>query len=145
MGVIAMPGAVWTVVPQANMVVRIDPATNHKSVFHFDYPPCAYLAADESTVWATGGGCADVLGRLTVRTREVTKLVEPHPIGLRLAFGRVWVAALAAGNLDQIDRATNQIVARLPIGGHPIHLAVGFNSLWLLDGDGRLLRIEPTR
>jgi DNA-binding beta-propeller fold protein YncE len=143
MGVIAALGAVWTVVPQANMVIRIDPATNDKSVFHLDYPPCAYLAADASTVWSAGGACADVLGRLTVRTRQVTKLVEPHPIGLRIAFGRVWVAALAAGNLDQIDRATNQIVARLPIGGHPIHLAVGFGSLWLLDGDGRVLRIKP--
>lgn len=145
MGVITAVDAVWTVVPQANALIRIDAATNHKVVFQLDYPPCAYLAAGERTVWSTGGACADVVGRLDVRTRKVTKLVEPHPIGLRIAFGRVWVVSLAAGNLDQIDRATNQIVARLPIGGHPIHLAVGFGSLWLLDGDGRVLRINPAR
>ena len=78
------------------------------------------------------------------RTRQ-TKLAEPHPIGLALAFGRVWVASLAAGNVDQLDRRTNQIVARLPIGGIPIQLAVGFGSLWVLDGNGRILRIQPTR
>ncbi|MDX6540536.1 MAG: virginiamycin lyase [Gaiellales bacterium] len=144
MGVIAAAGAVWTVVPQANQVVRIDPATNAKTVFKVDFPPCAYLAADERTVWATGGGCGDVVGRIDLRTQAPAKLVEPHPIGLRLAFGRVWVVSLAAANLDQLDRSTKQIVARLPVGGHPIHLAVGFGSLWVLDGEGRVLRIQPT-
>ena len=54
------------------------------------------LDADESTVWSTGGACADVVGRIDVRTHGLRKLVEPHPIGLKLAFGHVWVASLAA-------------------------------------------------
>jgi virginiamycin B lyase len=145
MGVIAAAGAVWTVTPQANMAIRIDPATNEKTVFRLGYPPCAYIAADESTVWTTGGACADVVGRFDVRTHGLTKLVEPHPIGLKIAFGHVWVVSLAAANVDQIDQLTNQVVARLPVGGHPIHLAVGFGSLWVLDGDGRILRVQPTR
>jgi virginiamycin B lyase len=145
MGVIAAGGAVWTVLPQANMAVRIDPATNEKAVFRLGYPPCAYVAADENAVWSTGGGCADVVGRLDVRTHSLTKLVEPHPIGLKIAFGNVWVVSLAAANVDQIDQLTNQVVTRLPVGGHPIHLAVGFDSLWVLDGDGRILRVQPTR
>ncbi len=144
MGVIAAAGAVWTVVPQANMVVRIDPATNEKTVFRLGYPPCGYIAADENAVWSTGGGCADVVGRFDVRTHGLTKLVEPHPIGLKIAFGRVWVVSLAAANVDQIDQLSNQVVSRLPVGGHPIHLAVGFDSLWVLDGDGRILRVQPT-
>jgi YVTN family beta-propeller protein len=145
MGVIAAGGVVWVVVPQANSVVRIDPETNEKTVFKLDFPPCAYLDADESSVWSTGGACADVVGRIDVRTHGLTKLVEPHPIGLKIAFGHVWVVSLAAGNIDQIDLRTNQVVARLPIGGHPIHLAVGFDSLWVFDGDGRILRVQPTR
>ena len=145
MEVIAAGGVVWAVVPQGNSVVRIDPETNEKTVFKLDFPPCAYLDADESTVWSTGGACADVVGRIDVRTHGLTKLVEPHPIGLKLAFGHVWVASLAAGNVDQIDRRTDQVVARLPVGGLPIHLAVGFGSIWVLDGGGRILRIQPTR
>ena len=145
MAVIAAGGAVWVVVSQGNEVVRIDPATNGTTIFRLDYPPCAYLDADEGTVWSSGGACADVVGRIDVRTHGVTKLVEPHPIGLRIAFGRVWVVSLAAGNVDQIDRRTEQIVARLPVGGHPIYLAVGFGSVWVLDGGGRMLRIQPLR
>jgi streptogramin lyase len=85
------------------------------------------------------------VGRFDVRSHSLTKLVEPHPIGLKIAFGHVWVVSLAAANVDQIDQLTNQVVARLPVGGHPIHLAVGFGSLWVLDGDGRILRVQPTR
>lgn len=138
-------GAVWVVVPQANMVVRIDPATNQKTAFKLDYPPCAYLDADTSALWSTGGACADVVARIDVRTHGVTKLVEPHPIGVKIAFGHVWVASLAAANVDQLDQRTNHVVARLPVGGHPIYLAAGFGSIWVLDGDGRILRIQPTR
>ena len=54
MGVIAAAGAVWTILPQANMAVRIDPATNEKTVFRLGYPPCGYIAADENAVWSTG-------------------------------------------------------------------------------------------
>jgi virginiamycin B lyase len=143
MGVIVAAGAVWTVVPQANMAVRVDPATKRKTAFRLGYPPCAYLAANAVAVWTTGGACADVVGRFDVRTHDLTKLVEPHPIGLKIAFGHVWVVSLDAANVDQIDPLTNQVVARLPIGGHPIHLAVGFGSLWVLDGDGRILRVQP--
>jgi YVTN family beta-propeller protein len=145
MGVSVAGGAVWVVVPQGNVVVRIDPATNEKTVFKLDYPPCAYLDADTRALWSTGGACADVVARIDLRTHGLTKLVEPHPIGIKIAFGHVWVVSLAAANVDQIDQRTNQIVARLPVGGHPIHLATGFGSVWVLDGDGRILRIQPTR
>jgi DNA-binding beta-propeller fold protein YncE len=143
MGVTVAGGAVWVVVPQANMLVRIDPANNQKTIFKLDYPPCAYVDADATTAWSTGGACADVVGRIDVRTHALRKLVEPHPIGLKVAFGRVWVASLAAANVDQIDRRTHQVVARLPVGGFPIHLAVGFGSVWVLDGAGRILRLQP--
>ena len=144
MGVIAAGGVVWVVVPQANSVVRIDPATNEKTVFKLDFPPCAYLDADESTVWSTGGACADVVGRLDVRTHGLTKLVEPHPIGLKIAFGHVWVVSLAAGNVDQIDRA--QIRSWHDCRRWPpdpprgrIRLPLGARRR------GRILRVQPTR
>ena len=137
MEVIAAGGVVWAVVPQGNSVVRIDPETNEKTVFKLDFPPCAYLDADESAVWSNGWSLR--------RCRRPHRCAHPRPdetrrappIGLKLAFGHVWVASLAAGNVDQIDRRTDQVVARLPVGGLPIHLAVGFGSIWVLDGGGR--------
>jgi hypothetical protein len=36
-------------------------------------------------------------------------------------------------------------VARLPVGGNPVRLAVGFGSVWVNDDNGRVLRIQPQR
>ena len=38
---------------------------------------------------------------------------------------------------------TRKIVARLPVRGVPISLAVGFGSVWVGDDTGRVLRIKP--
>jgi YVTN family beta-propeller protein len=145
MGVWAAGGAVWVAVPNGNALARIDPATNHKTVIKLDFPPCAFVDADESTVWSAGGGCADVVARIDVNTSKLAKLVEPHPIGLAIAFGNVWVAALGSHNIDQIDLQTNEVVARLPVNGAPIQLLAGFGSVWVHDDQGRVLRIAPRR
>jgi YVTN family beta-propeller protein len=145
MGVWVAGGAVWVAVPKGYMLARIDPATDHTTVVNLDYPPCAFLDADESTVWSAGGGCADIVARIDVRTSRLTKLVVPHPIGLKLAFGNVWVASLGSRTIDQIDPRTNQVVARLPVSGAPIQLLAGFGSVWVHDDQGRVLRIAPQR
>jgi streptogramin lyase len=62
-----------------------------------------------------------------------------------VAFGSVWVAVLGSSNVDQIDPNTGRLVARLPIGGVPVRLAVGFGSVWVNDDNGRVLRIQPER
>ncbi|HET6171786.1 MAG TPA: hypothetical protein VFD90_04225 [Gaiellales bacterium] len=145
MDVIAAGRAVWVVVSQGNRLIRVDPATNDTTVINVDYPPCAGLVADESTVWSAGGDCADVVARIDQRTKTVKKLFEPHPIGLAAAFGTIWVANLRSHNVDQLDRRTHHVVARLPVGGIPIHIRFGFGSLWMHDDEGRILRIDPVR
>ena len=145
MGLIAAHGAVWVAVPNANRMVRVDPATNALTAMaRLPYPPCGYLAAaDKSTVWSASGGCADLVTRIDARTRMLTaKLVEPHPVGLALAFGSVWVAVLGSRNVDQLDPRTGRLVARLPVGGLPVRLGVGFGSVWVNDDAGRVLRID---
>jgi hypothetical protein len=44
--------------------------------------------------------------------------------------------------VDQIDPRTGRLVARLPVGGIPVRLGVGFGSVWVNDDAGRVLRIE---
>ncbi len=145
MSVIAAGGAVWVAVPNANTLARIEPATNLVTeTVKLLYPPCGFLAADASAVWSAGGGCGDVVARIDPGTKKVTaKLDEPHPVGLWLAFGTVWVAVLGSSSVDQLDPPTGQLVARLPVGGTPVRLAVGFGSVWVNDDDGRVLRISP--
>jgi len=66
-------------------------------------------------------------------------------VGLGLAFGSVWVAVLGSANVDQIDPRTGRLVERLPVGGIPVRLAVGFGSVWVNDDRGHVLRIQPQR
>jgi YVTN family beta-propeller protein len=137
--------AVWAAVPNANKVVQIDPATNSViAAVKLPYCPEAFLAADERSVWSAGGGCADVVGRIDSRTKKLmAKLAEPHPVGLALAFGSVWVAVIDSANVDQLDPQTGRLIARLHVGGTPVRLAVGFGSVWVNDDNGRVLRIQP--
>ncbi len=68
---------------------------------------------------------------------------EPHPVGLALAFGSVWVAAIDSADVDQIDPRTGRLVARLHVNGTPVRLGAGFGSVWVNDDTGRVLRIQP--
>ena len=45
--------------------------------------------------------------------------------------------------IDRVNLRTRKIVARLPVRGVPISLAVGFGSVWVRDDTGRVLRIKP--
>jgi YVTN family beta-propeller protein len=146
MTVTAGVDAVWVAVPNFNALVKIDPDTNKvASTVKVPYSPCAFLVADEAAVWSAGGGCGDVLARVDARTSRLTATVEgePHPIGLALEFDSLWVAALRSASVDRIDPDTGLIVARLPVGGRPIRLAVGFGAVWVNDEGDRVLRIEP--
>ena len=147
MSLIAVHRALWVAVPNANRLVRVDPATRKVvATVKLPYAPCAFLVADESGVWSAGGGCADAVGRIDPRTRALTsRLYEPHPVGLGLAFGSVWVADLDSADVDQIDPRTGRLAARLRVGGTPVRLAVGFGSIWVNDDRGRVLRIQPQR
>jgi YVTN family beta-propeller protein len=146
MGLIAAHGVVWVAVPNANRLVRIDPATNTvTATVRLPYPPCGFLAAgDARTIWSAGGGCADLVARIDARTKSVTaKLAEPHPVGLALAFGTVWVAVLGSTNVDRLDPRTGRLVARLRVGGVPVRLGVGFGSVWVNDDGNAVVRIRP--
>jgi virginiamycin B lyase len=146
MGVTAGHGSVWVAVPNGNRIVRLDPATNAvTATVKLPYCPGASLAVDKTAVWSAGGGCGDVVARVDPRTNRLIPPLqrEPHPVGLRLAFGSVWVAVLDSANVDRIDPLTGRIVARLRVGGKPIRLAVGFGSVWVNDDLGRVLRIKP--
>jgi YVTN family beta-propeller protein len=145
--VIASPRAVWVALPNGNSIVHVDPATNSVvATARIGYPPCGFLAADETGVWSAGGCGGDVVARIDSRKNTLTaKVAEVYPEGLAVAFGSIWVAAPGSGNVDQIDPQSGRLVARLHIVGLPVRLGVGFGSIWVNDDFGRVLRIKPQR
>jgi virginiamycin B lyase len=147
MGITASPSGIWVAIPNEHALVRIDPITR-KPTETVELPYCdlGFIVADSSTVWSDGGSCAAVVGRVEQRARRLTaKLYEPHPVGLGLASGSVWVAVLDTGDIDRIDPVTARVTARLHVGGVPVRLAVAFGSVWVEDDNGRVLRLQPLR
>jgi virginiamycin B lyase len=147
MALAAGAGAVWASLPERNMVVRIDPATNAVAArVRLSEPPCGFLVADSRTVWSGGDHCAARVVRIDPKTNRQSGTVGKAlvaPLGLALGFGSLWVADLDAKAIDRINPRTARVVARLPVGGHPVRLAIGFGSVWVRDDAGRVLRIKP--
>jgi YVTN family beta-propeller protein len=144
--VTAGDGALWVSVASQDTLVRMDPATNQVTArIHVSAEPCAFLAADSRSVWASGGHCSPTITRVDPRRQRETQVVrgEIAPIGLSLGFGSPWVADIERKTIDRVDPRTGHVVARLPVGGIPIRLAVGFGSVWVRDDTGRVLRIRP--
>jgi virginiamycin B lyase len=146
MNLFAGTDAVWVALPAGYRIVRIDSRTNKvaASIKLGHFMPCGFVAADRSAVWAAGAVCTDAVARIDPRAKRVTaELAEPHPVGVALAFGSLWVAVFGSSDLDRIDPRTGQVVARLHVGGYPVRLGVGFGSIWVNDDKGRVLRIQP--
>lgn len=147
MSLVAVPHGVWVGVSNANELVRVDATTNAVvETVKLPYCPVGFLLAVGTAVWSAGGACADVVGRIDARTKRLTARVpEPHPVGLALAGGAVWVAVLDSANVDQLDPRTGRLVGRLHVGGVPVRLAVGFGSVWVNDDNGFVVRLQPQR
>jgi len=148
MAVTAGAGAVWASLPSLHSIVRIDPATNEVVArVRLTGQPCAFLAADETGVWAAGGHCVSAVMGLNPRTNGAGRAVHgvAAPIGVAVGFGSLWVADLDARQIERVNVRTGRIVARLSLRGLPVRLAVGFGSLWVRDDSGRVLRIRPER
>jgi YVTN family beta-propeller protein len=151
---IASAHAVWVALANGNHIVHIDPATNGVvATAKVGFPPCGFLAADETDVWFTdpcsggtpsaGKAAPDVVARVDRRTNRLTsRLADAGPTGVQVAFGSVWVAT-SAGTIDQIGPRSGRLVARLHVNGSPERLGVGFGSVWVSDDFGRVLRIQP--
>lgn len=138
-------GKLWVAVPNGDEIVGIDPTTNQiVTRLKLPYSPCGFVAADRNDVWSAGGGCADTVGQIDIRTKKLTATVdEPHAVGLALASGSVWAAVIDSADLDRIDRNTGRLIGRLHLGGDPVRASVGFDSIWVNDDNGRVLRIQP--
>jgi YVTN family beta-propeller protein len=140
-------GSIWVAVPNLGSVVRVDPRTNAvAATIHLSGEPDGFLAADARAVWVAGAHAATVVWRIDPRANRSSGAVKGAlvaPIGLALGFRSLWVADLDAKTIDRVNPNTGRMIARLPVGGYPVRITVGFGSVWVRDDTGRVLRIKP--
>ena len=147
----ATDAAVW--VASGRAIVRIDPATN-EVVARVDIGDrtATAVAADATAVWAlavaTPSADLDEWTGSIIRVDPASNTIVAdislgsHPVGyldeLRLGAGSVWVLGIRwdestndefGSDLIRVDPASNEIVARIPVGG--VHMAVGTDEVWV--------------
>jgi hypothetical protein len=140
--------AVW--VASSGLLERIDPATN-TVVASVELPnkSISAITADDAAVWVVmigddGGQPTGVLVRIDTATNEVAAEIPlgPEVAGyedeVMLGAGSVWVLSVQwfeeedaehGSDLIRIDPATNQVAARIPVGG--FHMVMGTDEVWV--------------
>jgi hypothetical protein len=139
------PGAVWVGNHHGGAIVRVDPNTNAVvASIPWSGPTLGgvyHMAADGSTVWATGSRTTDAT-EIDAATNSIVRRV-PVPNGtcggIDVDSSSVWVASgfdqpypcwqQTNWGVSRIDRSTGR-VTRLDVGGRPIDVRVAFGSLW---------------
>jgi len=138
----AVPGSVWTDVPNLSALVRIDTATDTISATIPVPGACGEAAANSQQVWASGGtpgmgppGCLPGVSLADPPTNSlVTHLTAGGPSsGNALGSGGFWFGADTSDLLNRVDTATNSIVGQLMLPGSPGSIATGFGSVWVAD------------
>ena len=149
-----------------DVVLRIDPRTN-RVVDRIPVDPPSGLAFGHGSVWATSAGYGTV-SRIDPQTGEVVAKIKVGRGAVDIAAdessGAVWVASghlpkdyggydfpkySEDRNLTRLDPETNRVVEEIPIeahshyGGGANDVAVGEGAVWVLSGDGKLLKVDP--
>jgi glutamine cyclotransferase len=149
-----------------DVVVRINPRTNWV-VDRIPVDPPSGLAFGHGSVWATSAGYGTV-SRIDPETDEVVEKIKVGrgvvDIAADESSGAVWVASAYLPktyggydfpkysedrNLTRLDPETNRVVKEIPIeahsqyGGGANNVAVGERAVWMLSGDGNLLKVDP--
>jgi len=116
----------------------------------------ARLAADGQLLW-TGGDESRTISAIDTRTGNMEKRVSLHalPSDIAVGLGSVWVLDGRTGMLMKVDPASGTVVERRRVvdpnpaydesreAFDPLSLATGLGSIWLTNGSGALLRLDP--
>ncbi len=148
-------GSVWVANHDARTITRIDLDTN-QVVAKIPVPSEPHrVAYGAGVVWVANWHDNSV-SRIDPKTNRVVG--EPIPIGFRagniaVGHGSVWVTSDYRGPLDarpedvvlvRIDPQTAQAVETIPVGGHPIDVAITEEAVWVsIQGPDMVLRVNP--
>lgn len=153
---IAFDGSLWAIHETGSdaSLLQIDPATN-TVVATIPLPGVGPgstrgLAAGAGAIWISMPvPASDQAFPSVVRVDPISQTIVATINGIG-AFGSVvtddavWVTDIQSNTLVRIDPATNEIVARIAVGGGPASVEVGAGSVWVTNPEsGSVSRIDP--
>lgn len=145
-------GAVWapesTDDLQATTLLRIDATTGEVARFAVPargIPPESSIAVTDNAVWALIEGVPWTLVALdpaTGVTMLTVDLGEDSASAVRGGFGSLWVTR-PSGVLERRDAVTGEIQAEIEIERSLTFLAIGPDSVWVINQLGNVFRVDP--
>lgn len=112
--------------------------------------PCGTMAALDGMLWAAncdGGN----LYRINMASAEIEAIIETGVGNLDgetnvvAGAGSIWIPNKAEGSIARVDPANNEVIAEIEVVPGTFFLAFGFDQLWAVSSDARLLQsIDPS-
>jgi len=133
-------GVIYRVDPASARTVAAIPAAGASS-------KGSQIATGAGAVWATSNGGHVGVYRIDPRRNRVTSFIrlQPNPIGITVAHGRVWVTEPKEGPgiVVRIDPRTNRVSGPpIRVGPGPGSIVSGAGTLWV-SGMDYVSRINP--
>ncbi len=100
--------------------------------------PPLRLAVGQGFVWATSA-LDGTLSRIDPETRRMAGPplhVEKGISGVTTGAGSVWVSSPRRGEVLRVDPASDEVSARIDVGGRPGAIVFGGGRLWVADDEG---------
>lgn len=147
-GIAVGEGAVWVPDIIADVIFKIDPATN-KVVQSIPAPMRdseGSIGIGEGAVWVvTGDDDRKYLARFNSGTgvEEARIPLSGGGVGVVVDYGQVWMTDEKEDKLYRIDPRTNGIASAIPLRGKPRFVTSGEGSVWVLNqSDGTVQRVD---
>jgi YVTN family beta-propeller protein len=144
-GIAVGGGAVWVTSASRGTVERIDPISERVVAdVRLGHAPSG-VAFAHGRVWVAVRASPSE-EQSGVHTTSLLATIETgQDAGITTGAGSVWVAEHREATLARVDPATNDVVARIPVGALPTNPAYGAGAVWLPEyGNNRISRIDPT-
>jgi len=148
--ILSSAGSIWTNVNGArNVVVRIDPQTDHILATIPAPSACTQLAADDTAVWGASGddeSCTPGVSRIDPSTNTVVATLDAGGAADAVALydGSLWYGTTGTHKLGRIDTKTNKVVSLLDVPGPIFGMTASAGTIWATDRDGGLLfKVDP--
>jgi YVTN family beta-propeller protein len=143
---------VWVANRADDTTTQVDPRTKEVVGNAAPRTSVAGLAAGAGSVWIADSRGSELV-RLDPDFASVAASIQlaPGPDVFResglnpvaVGPGAVWVGK-TSGGVGRVDPASDEVVAKVPVGNNPSAIAVGIGGVWITDDvDNTVTRIDP--
>lgn len=138
--------SIWVPLCGSGTMARVDPGsakvTGTVKVAVAD--PEGRIASSVGSIWAATDR-KGILARLDPETgAAVAEVYLPRGIAAVVADAdTLWITSTDAGRLTRVNPHNTEVVETVAVGPRPRRLALGEGSVWVLNGDGTVSRVDP--